>query len=105
MRVKVEHDFIRDAMKVWFFTRRNETAVTVHRMVGDDQWQDEDVPSNGLMPEPSVVLRRDMLEALVAAASDVLPPSGAQSAHLADAITIRDRLLTLVEKGADRAAE
>lgn len=39
-----------------------------------------------------------VLAAIVAAGQDLLPPGRAQANHLADAINVRDRLLTLVER-------
>lgn len=41
----------------------------------------------------------DVLEALLRATGDIVPASDATTAHLNDAIGIRDRLLSLVEEG------
>lgn len=46
---------------------------------------------------PTLTLPIDAIEAVVAAAHDVLPPSAATARHLDDAIKVRDRLLSLVE--------
>jgi hypothetical protein len=42
-------------------------------------------------------LRKDVLEAIARAVTDIEGPSPAMQAHLKDAIAVRDRLLTLVE--------
>jgi hypothetical protein len=56
----------------------------------------ETLPLN-VRPEPSALIEDEVLKALMAEASDVLPPSSALAHHLDDAIGVRDRLLTLVE--------
>lgn len=53
----------------------------------------------GESPEPSFVVDRQVIEAIISAGSDFLPPSQATDRHLADAIGIRDRLLSLMERG------
>lgn len=57
----------------------------------------EELDHGGTSPEPTVTLDEDTLAAIVAAGADILPPDRAQAAHLADAIQVRDRLLTMVE--------
>lgn len=46
---------------------------------------------------PTFFLREDELRALVDAAVEKLPADGSMAAHLKDAQTIRDRLLTMIE--------
>lgn len=50
-----------------------------------------------LKSAPTFRWRRDFAEAFAAASAELLPPDRAQGAHLADAITVRDRLLKIVE--------
>ena len=47
---------------------------------------------------PTFRLRPEVLKALSGALSDFLPPDKAMANHLKDAVTVRDRLLTIVEK-------
>ena len=48
---------------------------------------------------PTLHLPGDALEALLAEAEKVIPVSHATERHLTDAVTVRDRLLKLVEEG------
>jgi len=52
----------------------------------------------GTEPNPSMTLTGDALEALLAEAEKVIPASHATERHLNDAISVRDKLLALVEK-------
>jgi hypothetical protein len=65
------------------------------------QW--DDVDESGGYPPPTLILPREAVEALAAAASDFAPPSEATERHLYDAIGTRDRLLALVELQANPA--
>ena len=98
-KVRIEQAWTRDAVKVWFYTPLANGTTRVHRLVGHDQWEDVLVEANGLLPDPSLVLPASALGALVAEAGDILPPSAATDRHLKDTIDVRDRLLSLVEKG------
>jgi hypothetical protein len=51
-----------------------------------------------ILPGPSLIFTKDMLEAFVSAACHEVPPGEAVERHLKDALSVRDRLLTLVEK-------
>lgn len=53
----------------------------------------------GTEPEPSLRLTGEMLESLLAEAEKVIPASHATERHLTDVISVRDRLLALVEDG------
>lgn len=63
--------------------------------LGTFQW--EAVPEGHEAPI-SLRLPEEALEALVAAAMDILPPSREQASALADTRVVRDRLLSLVER-------
>jgi len=65
---------------------------------GQTTFTEVDVQQGEQMPGPSFSLPDFMFKALIAAGAEVLPPDRAQASHLADAITVRDRLLTLIEK-------
>lgn len=60
----------------------------------DGYWCTEEVDVNARV-EPSLTLPAQLLSALVAEGSNVLPPDRAQARHLDDAIGVRDRLLDL----------
>jgi hypothetical protein len=67
---------------------------------GGDKWSFEDIREGQTNDaEPTFEMPLDMLEAIVAAAHDILPPSAATDRHLKDAVAVRDRLLTLLEGG------
>jgi hypothetical protein len=75
---------------VWFFRRHPDGGVVVYDADGSVQ---EQLAAGEYVGEPSLVIAEDALKALVASASDHLPPSSAIERHL----EVRDRLLTLVE--------
>lgn len=57
----------------------------------------------GPAPPPSLRLPTEALEALLAEAAELTPPTPATVEHLADARATRDRLLSLVERAHPRA--
>lgn len=96
MKVKVEPVWQSFAVNVWFYQHAPDGAIEVFRP--EAPLSPERVASEVDLPAPSLVLPNDWIAALVAEASDQLPPSSAQAAHLADAVMVRDRLLTLIER-------
>lgn len=99
MKAHVERDWMSRTVKVWLWRQGERDTRQVLRFLGGDTYQWDEVLAAVVM-EPSFVLQEDAFAALVAAGSDILPPSAATSQHLADAIGVRDRLLTLVESAA-----
>lgn len=83
-------------LDIWLW----DNAPDGNRVYNLDGTVRETVARYGEDVEPSGTVSRDVIEALVAAGSDFLPPSGAMQRHLDDAISVRDRLLALVENGA-----
>jgi hypothetical protein len=65
-----------------------------------DQWAREEIRNEVVNDDlgPTIAMPSEMLEAIVAAAHDILPPSAATDRHLKDAVAVRDRLLTLIER-------
>ncbi len=55
----------------------------------------EDPKGKGIKP---LTLPYHLLKALINAGSELLPPDKAMENHLKDSITVRDRLLTIIEK-------
>lgn len=98
MKVKVERDWVRDAYKVWFYLAV-ETGSRVLRIDGDvREWVE--VAPGAVLPEPSLILHEQEARLLAPELLGVLPPDTSMSNHLNDAVKVRDRLLTLVEKAA-----
>lgn len=58
----------------------------------------EQRPGEASLPVPLMRLAVDLAADLGAALTGLLPPDQAQAAHLKDAIAVRDRLLTIVER-------
>lgn len=98
MKVHLEHNWSADTVDITVHRRRGD-ASEVLRLGGPgelDRW--EEVPADVKPVEPTLTLRPEVLEAIVAQAHNVLSPSAAVDRHLADATATRDRLLTLVER-------
>lgn len=103
MKAHVERDWIRQSVNVWLFEAWPASSGRGKVVRLGDGARDvtlEDVP-DGALPAPTFSLSDDAFEALIAAGVDYAPPSSAQAAHLQDALTVRDRLLTLVENEMD----
>jgi hypothetical protein len=99
VKIHVERDWMTNTVKVWIYQHDGFTNSTrMFRVVGPDEWQHEDVPQGGEVGEPSLVLLPGVAEALVQELSKIAPPNETMALHLKDAIGVRDRLLTLVEK-------
>lgn len=97
MKAHIENDWMRDALKVWIYQPAERGATQI---IGFDENGEAllQVIEPGVQPGPSMVLPRAALEALVATASGVLPPSEVTVDAMRDARETRDRLLTLVER-------
>lgn len=93
MKARVEKDWLTDSMKVTFFDHTPSGTVVYDLPSGTATILKDGEEA----PEP-LRFPRDSLAALVAEASGILPPSAATTAHLQDAVAVRDRLLTLVER-------
>lgn len=85
----------------------------VHLYIWDDDghtgkallvWEDAATPSRTPVPEgqraprPSLILPRDVWEAIKATVTRDLADRDALAEHLRDTINVRDRLLTIVER-------
>lgn len=65
---------------------------------GGGQWSFEEIHEGQSVDGMATIeMPLEMLEAIVAASHDILPPSAATDRHLKDAVTVRDRLLALIE--------
>lgn len=97
MRARVERDWSSLMIRIWFY-EPSEGGGRVLRVLSDDTYRWEDVTPGTALAAPSIVLPEDALQELVREVSNILPVEDATSAHLKDAIGVRDRLLALVEK-------
>lgn len=98
MKAKIERDWMSQMVKVWLYT---DGGPDVH-VLGADGAMHPHRADVADLPEPTFRLPEEGLAAVVREASNILPVTDATSAHLADAIGVRERLLVLVE--ARRAA-
>lgn len=101
MRARVERNWMNRTVKIWLYSDASNGGVTIHEVVeggGGSTFRDVRLEPGVADAAPSIELREDMLEAHLTAAAGVLPASDATTAHLNDTITVRDRLLALVEK-------
>lgn len=96
MKARIESRFATMQLAVWFYTHGPDGAV-VYDADGSVQ---ERLAVGEDAGEPSLVISEDALKALISQAGDHLPPSSASDRHLADAISVRDRLLSMVEANA-----
>lgn len=81
---------------VWLYDETSQGRAVLRDIEGNEV---ERIINGAIIPEPTFICPIDVIEALVAAGSDLLPPDRAQGKHLDDAIGVRDRLLTLIERG------
>jgi hypothetical protein len=86
-------------LDIYVFSPAGPGLQRLYQSKGDGQWSFEEVKDGEDVGEigPTLTVSKDMLEAIVAAAHDVLPPSAATDRHLKDAIAVRDRALAMVE--------
>lgn len=99
MKVKTAWRPGTDMIDVWIYQETFQGKRQAVVVMGADTWEWREV-EDATRPEPSLTLPGEVFQALMAEGSDILPPSAAQARHLEDAIKVRDRLLTLVEKDA-----
>lgn len=92
-RVHLERSWYSQSWNVWIVTGKQLASLDSGKIVFDREIED-----GAQLPEPTLSLPDFILEALVAGAIDKMPADGSMSAHLKDAQTVRDRLLTLLEQ-------
>lgn len=68
---------------------------------GSDEWVWDEYPQSEYIPQPSLVLPEQAVQALADELAGYRSPSAAQAEHLNDAREVRDRVLTMLEKERD----
>lgn len=96
MKARIERRWVRDDVAIWLYGDAH-----VQYIFGRDGSLLCEPISPGVMPEPSLVLSMEALEALLDASGDVVTPSRVASEALQDARVTRDRVLAIVEKLTD----
>lgn len=109
LEILVEEDYLRRHVDVFVVDIRRSGAGAVLRLAAPDPegtvtrmeptWEDVG-PVGEPRPAPTLSLPHDVWDAIAKKAAGALPPSAATDRHLADAIAVRDRLLTMVEDAA-----
>jgi len=97
IEAKAEWVGIKDWMRVWVYERQGDVTAVCKSLGGPDGGTWENVPIGERCP-PTFEAPRAVVAALVAGLGDVLPADRAMAHHLRDTITVRDRLLALVER-------
>lgn len=93
MKVRLEQNWMNHGVKVWFYEPTPQGTLIFDVVAGTHK-----LLKDGEKEPPPLELPEVALQALAAEAAGILPVSDATSAHLADAVKVRDRLLTLVEQ-------
>jgi hypothetical protein len=95
-QVHVERRWSTQSVRVWVRIG-NGKLLTIP---GPGLLEEVEVEPGGITEEGYLMeLPEHVFAAIVAAGAEVLPPDRAMAAHLADATTVRDRLLSIFEKG------
>lgn len=100
MKVITRRDVLSDTVQIWFYDNVGSGKYVLRvRDVERGALLLERVPlGEGEPVAPTMELPAGLLEELVKAASDILPPDAGTERHLKDAILVRDRLLGVLEK-------
>lgn len=106
MEARLEQDWMRDSWRIWIADglrsrgARRIYALDEHGQAKPEYEISEQASSDSI--PPTLILPTDFLRAIVTAANEeagLLPPDRAMAAHLGDARGMRDRLLTMIERG------
>lgn len=99
MKVRVEQDWSRRQVKIWFFEDMGGEELKLWRWDHAFGWKYETlVAVNAVDIYPSLVLPDLMARVLIPELTGLMPPNESMHEHLKDTIQVRDRLLTLVER-------
>lgn len=99
MKCVVEQDTFRRGYKIYLFTDPHPTNGMRTQVVGFNEKGEPTLQDfeNGSIVEPSLHMPQEWVKAMIEEFTGVLPASDATTEHLKDAMTIRDRLLVMVE--------
>ena len=103
VNVRIEKPWHTRAVYVWFYWRVNNGVQIWNAFTGETK----EVPDGMVLDYPPSLTLPDesFLKAFVETAAEVMPPNTQMFEHLKDAIKVRDRLLTIIEKRADKGCE
>jgi hypothetical protein len=100
MKVHVEHEWMSDGYRVYLYEHHTGGSMVQLFPVDGKTWRQEEIGLGEMLAGPSFTLSRRMMDAFIEATRNIIPASEATQAHLQDAITLRDRLLAMIEKNA-----
>lgn len=93
-QVRIWKNPVSDFLSVWLL-RRHPDKISI---LGPDLKTVTEIDPWAILPEPTLQISPDTLRAFVDAASGFTSADDATRNHLKDAIMVRDRLLTIVER-------
>lgn len=95
IQVTIETPWDRDEAHVWVYGRTSTGNMILN--LATLTWTP--VEFGARLPEPSLRIPREVLKPLAQAMANHTPPDRALENHLMDALSVRDRLLSIVEHG------
>ena len=99
MKAKIIREWHTDEVKVWLYDNTLSGELCIYKVSEDGRLIGKTMSKGAILPEDWCMrLPPDAIKALVDASLPEFPPSDATARHLQDAITVRDRLLAIVEK-------
>ena len=98
MPVAIEQDFLTQRVKIYVYTEDLQGHRQFLQCAGPGEYRNVGINEGELTPPPLLELSRLVFLELVREIKHVKEPSEATQAHLDDAIAVRDRLLTMVER-------
>lgn len=100
MKVYIDQRIAANSVRLYVLDPGGPGVQRLWQSKGGDQWSFEEIrEGQSVEGMATIEMPVPMLEAIVAAAHDILPPSAATDRHLKDAVAVCDRLLTLLEGG------
>ena len=101
IEVKIVESISTDDFRIWIYERRYPRIVAFFRPTDKYGGEWKELDAGEPMPEEySMRIPIQVLHTLVSAVNHIPIPSESMYAHLVDAIKMRDRLLTILEKHA-----
>lgn len=96
VKAHIEPNWTDRTVLVWLYSEVHSGGRAYLRCISGEAWEWQEVAEGEQVP-PTLVLPDACLKALVAEGADYAPASAATERHLLDTISVRDRLLALME--------